>query len=411
MKIAFVVTDLSPPRIGGISRVATEIARHLVDLGHEVHAYVLYRKDHDQPVSRFGIHMHYINPGIRLNPDYPVIAFSYAAFAQLAQDNQLQTYDIIQSFNLNSIALPRYARQIRQQGSLLVQANFETLSMDIQAKWQEFRQTPAGSTLMQILVEQLLAWGYEKSYLHAVDCLITEDQNTCNALREMNISGEKIYQIPSGVDVNAAQQSTAPEIDRLRHHKGPVIGYIGRVDPRKGVQYLIQAFKKFHQRYPDSLLFLAGGSRQAYNKVIQKQIQDFALENAVILLGRIEGSILPYYKLADILVIPSLSEGIPITMMEGMASGVPLVVSNLPGITAFIGQEPYVYWSRPADPDSIYQALDQALQQPRQTLKMVLAAENFAATFSWLEVAKRYLNVYQEIIKTRLSSKKNKTID
>ena len=62
MRIGLIVTDLSNARIGGISRVATEVGRNLVDLGHDVSAYVLRRDRNDSPAELGGIKLLYVEP-------------------------------------------------------------------------------------------------------------------------------------------------------------------------------------------------------------------------------------------------------------------------------------------------------------------------------------------------------------
>ena len=67
MRIAFVVTDLSNVRIGGISRVATDVGAGMVRQGHQVVAYVLGRKGNDRPREHRGIELRYIEPFRNLN--------------------------------------------------------------------------------------------------------------------------------------------------------------------------------------------------------------------------------------------------------------------------------------------------------------------------------------------------------
>ena len=129
MKIAFVVTDLSNTRIGGISRVATEVGANLVELGHEVTAYVLRRSPDQKAAALNGIRLRYIEPFPTLNLDYPVVGFSYRAFGQLKRDLSQDRFDIVQSFNLNAMALCRYAKTIGNAGGRVVVSSYETIMM------------------------------------------------------------------------------------------------------------------------------------------------------------------------------------------------------------------------------------------------------------------------------------------
>src|SRR6185436_17023400 len=100
MNIAFVVTDLSNTRIGGISRVATEVGAALAEQGHRVVAYVLRRSKEVSETRCRGIELRYVEPFSTLNPDYPVIGFSRRAFAALCREWSAQSFDVVHSFNL-----------------------------------------------------------------------------------------------------------------------------------------------------------------------------------------------------------------------------------------------------------------------------------------------------------------------
>jgi hypothetical protein len=114
MRIALVVTDLSNTRIGGISRVATEIGAHFAELGHDVVAYVLARPGSERVETFRGVRLRYIEPFKTLNTDYPVIGFGRRAFARLLQDAAVERFDVVHSFNLNAVGAIRYADKLKQ---------------------------------------------------------------------------------------------------------------------------------------------------------------------------------------------------------------------------------------------------------------------------------------------------------
>jgi len=393
MKIAFIVTDLSNIRIGGISRVATEVGANLAALGHEVVAYVLDRRLKDQPDSYRGITLRYIESFPSLNPDYPVLGFSHRAFAKFCADASAEQFDVLQTFNLNGFALTKFRSRLRELNIPCVIASYETIAMDVKAKANEFKTLPSLKTLGQIVFESILAIFYEKKYLKAADNIITEDQNTTNALIAMGMDADKIHLIPSGVDISLADKAVPPKLDIRQGNAGPIIGYIGRVDPRKGVQYLIKAMSKVRRRYPKATLFLAGGSRHGYEEVVQKLITQNDLAHSIKVLGRVDGDILPYYKLADLIVIPSLSEGIPITLGEAMASRIPVVISKLPGVLPYIKPQDLVFWASIGDHDDLAEAIIKALDDPQKEHR-TNRARKFIEDFSWESVALQYLSIY-----------------
>jgi glycosyltransferase involved in cell wall biosynthesis len=397
MRIAFIVSDLSNTRIGGISRVATETGIHIARLGHEVVAYVLGRPGEKRPEQYRGITLRYIEPFVTLNPDYPIVGFSRRAFARFCDDARKEKFDVIHSFNLNGIGSLAVRKRLENLGIPFVMSSFETIMMDVHAKLTEFRSLPSFKTLLQAAFEVYLAVFFEKRYLQRCSRIITEDENTRQALQAMQIPQDRIRLIPSGVDVEQAAQARPPAIDLLRGRAGPVIGYIGRVDPRKGVQYLITALSHVRRKYPGVVLFLAGGSRHGYDHEIRRLVAEAGLSECVHFLGRIEGDILPYYKLAHVIVIPSLSEGIPITLGEAMASEIPVVITRLPGVLPFIKPADLVHWADMADSTSLAKAMETALGDP-QRADRVARALAFIRDHSWEAVARRHLDVYNELL-------------
>ena len=237
---------------------------------------------------------------------------------------------------------------------------------------------------------------HEKSYLKLADAIITEDENTKSALAEMGIDTTKVSLIPSGVDIESAQAASPPRIDKPWKDRGPVIGYIGRVDPRKGVQYLIEAISLVRDKYPDIQLVLAGGSRHGYDAVIKQMIERLNLDDCVHLLGRVDGDILPYYKLMDRIVIPSLSEGIPITLGEAMASEVPVVITELPGVVPFVKPANLVHWAKLGSAESLAEAIIASLSDPEAEQRSKRALE-FISQYSWGSVAQRHADVYEHV--------------
>lgn len=397
MKIALVVTDLSNTRIGGISRVATEVGRNLVALGHEVVAYVLRREGEESPDQFAGMSIRYVEPFRSVNSDYPVVGFSRRAFRQLLADLQHEAFDVVQTFNLNAIALTSCYAQLKAKNVAVVMSCYETIGMDVAAKAQEFRSLPSLKTLIQILGESYLMTMHERRYLKKTDAIITEDENTRAALGRMGIPESHVHLAPSGVDVEEASSAEVADVAKPWSDRGPVIGYVGRVDPRKGVQYLIDAMPQVRQAFPGAQLVLVGGSRHGYEQTIQQLIARQQLEGNVHVLGRVPGEILPYYQLMDRIVIPSLSEGIPITLGEAMASRVPVVITRLPGVVPFVKPASLVHWAELGSVSSLAEAIVASLRSD-ETEQQIEQAFKFISQYTWRAVAERHADVYRQTI-------------
>lgn len=110
-----------------------------------------------------------------------------------------------------------------------------------------------------------------------------------------------------------------------------VIGHIGRFTPNKNQSFLIDIFKNVNNRYKNSLLMLIGGGKPKeeieYKEEIVKKVRDIGLSSKVRFLG-IRDDINQLMQAMDIFVMPSISEGVPVTLVEAQAAGLKCLVSD-----------------------------------------------------------------------------------
>jgi len=108
-----------------------------------------------------------------------------------------------------------------------------------------------------------------------------------------------------------------------------IILFVGRLEPVKGVIYLIQAMS-FVLREREAILVIAGDGAKRSN--LQHLVKNLNLNSHVLFLGNVHAEKLAlYYNAADVFVLPSLVEGHPLVVLEAMASGLPIVATNIGG--------------------------------------------------------------------------------
>lgn len=118
----------------------------------------------------------------------------------------------------------------------------------------------------------------------------------------------------------------------IRHQFGItdefVVGHVGRFNYPKNHTFLIDIFKKIHDVDKTSKLLLVGGGEKAED--IKKKVKDLGLEHSVIFAG-ICSNVNELIQAMDVFVFPSIYEGLPVTMVEAQAAGLPCVMSgNVP---------------------------------------------------------------------------------
>ncbi|WP_288333572.1 glycosyltransferase family 1 protein [uncultured Cloacibacillus sp.] len=114
--------------------------------------------------------------------------------------------------------------------------------------------------------------------------------------------------------------------DKLRISRHFVIGHVGRFAAQKNHQFLINVFKEIYKRYPIAKLMLVGNGELLDN--VKRQITKIELpEDSVIFTGT-RSDVNALYQAMDVMVLPSLFEGLPVVMVEAQASGVKVIASD-----------------------------------------------------------------------------------
>ena len=182
-----------------------------------------------------------------------------------------------------------------------------------------------------------------------------------------------------------------------------IILYIGYLIEKKGVCYLIEVMSDVIKKIKNVHLVIGGDGFEA--EKLKKLVKKHRLDHSVTFLGWVDHNDLPdYYRDADLFVLPSIidskgeTETLGMVLVEAMASGVPVIGSKVGGIPDVI--KPNVgLLTEPKNPADIAQKLLHLLPNKTKRQKMGLAGVKWAhENFSWENISKHYLKVYQEII-------------
>jgi glycosyltransferase involved in cell wall biosynthesis len=205
--------------------------------------------------------------------------------------------------------------------------------------------------------------------------------------------------VPNGIRCENFDSLPNPEIfyqqfPETRSKK--LIIFLGRIDPKKGLDLLAQAFAKVHQIFPETHLIVAGQDNTGYLSTAQNYFKEAGSADAVTFTGMLTGEI-KYAALAasTIYVAPSYSEGFSMSVLEGMATGLPCAITtgcNFPeanDVAKIVG----------IDAEQIANALISFLQDPLKAKDMGDRARQFILeTYTWDKVALKMVSVYKNII-------------
>lgn len=175
-----------------------------------------------------------------------------------------------------------------------------------------------------------------------------------------------------------------------------VIGSIGRLSDEKGFEYLIDALEILISKGVDAYLVIIG---DGYNRnKLEQKIHDMKLEQRILLPGYLNDARI-YMKYFNIYAIPSLTEGLPITLLEAMQAKVPIVASNVGGIPQVLNKNCAIL-IRPRKPGLIAEAILKICKNPELRFDFTVNANRILKQqFSSGSMARNYCDIYEAIIR------------
>ena len=235
-----------------------------------------------------------------------------------------------------------------------------------------------------------LAHAYARTVLWAAvrrsDRILTvSEASKRDILHFFNVSAAKVEVIPNGIDERFRLVPSDEEIARVRERyllHDPFLLYAGNIKPHKNIERLIEAFHLLRQRGHDQLRLLIIGNEVSKYPTLRRTVHRFKLHTYVRFLGFVPDQMLAVlYRLADVFVFPSLYEGFGLPPLEAMASGTPVVTSNVSSLPEVVGDAAVLV--DPYSAASIAEGIQQVLSDP--VLRQTLAARGLARAreFSW----------------------------
>jgi phosphatidylinositol alpha-mannosyltransferase len=201
--------------------------------------------------------------------------------------------------------------------------------------------------------------------------------------------------IPNGVDIErfSPEQKPIPEYDDGR----PNILFVGRFDPRKGLKYLLMAMPKIAEAIPEVRLLVVG---KGFLKNYYQRFLDPKVANLVEFLGYVEPEHLPrYYTTAHVFCSPATgAESFGIILLEAMASGTPLIASNIDGYNGVVDHMEDGFLVPPMDPDSLAQGIIELLRDGALRSRFRDKGLEKAGRFSWKSVTRTLEQYYLEVM-------------
>lgn len=240
-------------------------------------------------------------------------------------------------------------------------------------------------------IGQLHSWGKGRpEWMNAMDlwALGRCDRIVCNSsdyrqiLLKSGISADHIVSIPWGLPLEEIREaSSESENSRPARYR---LGFVGRIEPRKGQLVLVEAFDRLRQAGTDANLELIGPlADSSYADQIRSTIKDLALEDCVVMRGKVPNV---YANVGDWDLFVSLSsdEGQGMAILEAMALGVPVISSDVPGVRDFLKHRHNGLMVDPPTPERVAETITWALSHWEETRLLASRARDMVeADYKW----------------------------
>jgi glycosyltransferase involved in cell wall biosynthesis len=249
-----------------------------------------------------------------------------------------------------------------------------------------------------------MAYAYARAQMwtaaHRSDCILTvSDASKRDILHLFNVPPEKIVVVYNAIDAHFSLTPAPEAVARVReryqlNHR--FVLYVGNIKPHKNLVRLIEAFNELRSGDLEDVKLLIIGDEISKLPALRRAVHRHKLHKHVRFLGYVpDDQLAVLYRLAAVFVFPSLYEGFGLPPLEAMASGTPVVTSNVSSLPEVVGDAAVLV--DPHDVDSIVAGLRSVLTDPVRAEEMRRKGLERAREFSWERSVAKTLEVYKRI--------------
>lgn len=367
------------PTFGGVEKVIEELAVRQVKDGHEVHIFCCdsdkYQRIKKKEEIIDGVHVHRISYLARLSLNtflWPALLWKFKG-----------KFDIIHS-------------HVSGHDYVLFAGLLAKLTG---AKHIHTTHCPWTDASFRPKIIRPFLWlndlFFNKLSFRFIDKIISITPWEIKTL-EKYTSKEKIKVIPNGMDkilFKKIKKNNFKKNNKIKEKK--LVLFFGRLNPTKGPQMLAKAAIEISKKRKD-IAFIWVGPDEGKLKEVQKLIKPYKNMQCI---GALSGKekIAEMYQAADVYVLPSYREGLPLTLFEAMASGLPIVASPVNGIPFEMKEPENGFFTRYGDIKAIEKRILEVLDKPKLAKQISKNNIKKSKQYGWDTIYKRYMKEYKEL--------------
>jgi glycogen synthase len=379
-----------PPLIeGGLARHVRKLSENLAGLGADVHVLTRGREESPPEEVRSGVVLHRVR-----EPRRPGELTEFITWVEHMNTDMLAAgVELGDSFDFDVVHGHDWL--VAAAGDHLAKRFGSPLAVTIHAT--EFGRH-------QGWVDK-----HPQSHIHGIEHWMANRADqviACSAYMRDHISDvygieeERIAVIPNGIDPADLQPADGEEMSRLRlrfaQPNEQLVLLVGRLVYEKGFQVALEAMPRVIEEL-ENVRFLVAGSG-THEQDLRAQATTLGLDGHGTFLGWIGDDVLhTLYRIADLVVVPSIYEPFGLVALEAMASGCPCLVADTGGLREVVPHEEVGLRFRSRDPQSLADFAIRILSDGDLGDRLVAEAYGHVRSFDWVDVAEQTLEVYERL--------------
>lgn len=229
--------------------------------------------------------------------------------------------------------------------------------------------------------------------------LTVSEASKRDILRFFPVPANKVDVTYNAIDSRFSRPANAGQMDRVRERyqlRNRFLLYSGNIKPHKNLERLIDAFARLRSEGFGDIQLLITGSEVSRYAGLRRAVHRFNLHKHVRFLGfQSSETLASLYHLADAFVFPSLYEGFGLPPLEAMASGTPVLTSNVSSLPEVVDDAALLI--DPYDPQAIADGMAQILSDEDVRARLIARGRKRASHFSWEASVRRVLAIYREV--------------
>lgn len=386
MNVCIATWEFPPRIVGGIARHCNGLAKALAHTGHEVHVVTLDFPGAPSYEEVDGVKIYRTATELG-HPNFLTWALLFNHFMEkkIADVSKKADFDVVHIHDwLTAFAGISFKHQMKKP---LVATIHGT----------EIGRAQGLHNPDSFTIDGIEWWTtYEANKI-----IVTSGSMKAEIQGHFHLPQEKIEIIPNGIDPKKYNASVDRSAVRGRYGVNPhekLVLCVGRLVPQKGIDYLIRAVPRIAGRYPEAKFIIVGeGWLRGH---LEYASRSTGHQWKITFTGWIpDQELVALLNSADVLVVPSIYEPFGIVALEGMATGIPVVASDIGGLAEVVEHERTGILAYPRNPESIAWAVDRVLSDPDHSKWLVQNARKMVQkAYSWEAIAMRTAEVYKEVV-------------